>query len=80
MGVKEGLAYRRALLDFMEQPTLEGSRFSANPKIFRILWNPNLLTFSQEPTTYPYSQSDDSSLPLLINNIDNQPDATMTVY
>jgi hypothetical protein len=44
MGVKKGLACRYALLDFMEQPSLEGSRFSANPKVFPILWNPKFYT------------------------------------
>ena len=36
--------YRHAPLDFMEQPSLERSRFSANPNIFHILWTPKFYT------------------------------------
>jgi len=56
MGVKMGLAYRHALLDSMEQPSLEGSRFSANPKIFSILWKPKYYTVFTRTHDLPLSQ------------------------
>jgi len=71
MGVKKGLTCRYALLEFMEQPSLEGSRFSANPNIFCVLWNPKFYTvFTRNhdvPLTWPYPESDESSLRLLID-------------
>jgi len=68
MGVKKkGLAYRHAVLDFTEQPTLEGSMFSANPKFSVSYGTQSFIPFSQEPTTCPHPESDESSLRLLIN-------------
>jgi hypothetical protein len=56
VGVKKGLAYRHALLDFMEQSSLEGRRFSGNPQIFRILWNPKFYTVFTRTHDVPLSR------------------------
>jgi len=53
---KKGLAYRHDLLDFMEQPSLEASSFSAKPKIFRILWIPKFCTVFTRTQDMPLSR------------------------